>query len=103
MSRKKPAPAPPDDRFDEPYDRTTSAIAVLHALAAAHSTNDDTREWHMWWGIRDLTERALEDLSTMDSEYAKASNYIFDLVNGRPPGKGAGPTERRKTANDGAR
>jgi hypothetical protein len=70
------------DRFDEPFQRATNGIAVLHALADAQSSNhqnqaDDDND--MWWGIRDLTERALADLKQMGHEYTQAANYVYDL------------------------
>ncbi len=84
------------DEFDEPHTRATNVAAVLDALAEAKAIGDtNADERGFWFGVQALTAGLLKDLERMDAYQTQASNYIFNLENGRRPGKGERQEPRR--------
>ena len=94
-------PAVDVDNFDQPFVAATNAVAVLRELAQAKESGDiHSDERPLWSGLASMTERLMDDLERMDTEYTPAANYIFNIENGRRPGKGE--RRRDKTPRTGA-
>lgn len=66
--------------------RAANAIAVMHALAAAKAQVARADDREMWWGVCDLTERALADVNELATAYDQAADRIHDLETAKPCG-----------------
>jgi hypothetical protein len=91
MPKKKstePEPLINVDDFDFPFQRATNAAAVLSELAAAKAAGDSHGdENRMWWGLREMGERILADLETMNEQYTKTANLLPPLDDTHRPTK----------------